>query len=132
MAENPTIPFVDLPAQYANLKDEIRAAVDTVLDTQHFIMGPEVQAFEAEIARLCGARFAVSCASGSDALLLALMVAGIGPGDRVICPTFTFFATAGAIARLGAVPVFADVDPAAYRQTIRQVFRKQRRHVLDD
>lgn len=112
MTENLEVPFLDLPAQYAKIKGEIQAALEDVLQSQRFILGPQVEAFESEMAELCGARFAVSCASGSDALLLALMVAGVRSGDRVVCPTYTFIATAGAIARLGAVPVFTDVSAA--------------------
>ena len=108
------VPSLDLRAQYAAIRDEIRAAVDRVFESQGFVLGPEVEAFEREIAAYCEARFAVGCSSGTDALLLALEAVGVGPGDEVICPAFTFFATASAIARLGARPVFADVDPATY------------------
>jgi len=108
------IPFLDLRAQYATLREEIRAAVDRVFESQAFVLGEEVAAFEHELAAFVEARRAVGCASGSDALLLALQALGVGPGDEVICPSFTFFATAGSIARLGARPVFADIDPATY------------------
>jgi len=106
------IPMADLPAQYATLRAEITEAVEPVLASQGFIGGPEVTALEEAMARLCGTDFAVSCASGSDALLLSLQAAGVGPGDAVLCPALTFFATAGAVARFGARPVFVDVDPA--------------------
>lgn len=106
------IPMVDLAAELAPLRAEIDEAIARVLDGQRFVGGPEVEAFERAIAGLCQSEFAVSCNSGSDALLLALEAAGVGPGDAVLCPAFSFFATAGSIARLGARPVFVDVDPA--------------------
>ena len=105
------VPFLDLGAQYAALRDELRAAVDRVFEQQAFVLGEPVAVFEREMAAFCEARHAVGCASGSDALLLSLHALGVGPGDEVICPSFTFFATAGAVARLGARPVFADIDP---------------------
>jgi len=108
------VPLLDLQAQYEGIRGEIEAALRGVLESQRFILGPEVEALEAEIAAYCGASHAVACASGSDALLLALMAAGVGPGDEVLCPSYTFFATAGSVARLGARPVFADIDPATY------------------
>jgi dTDP-4-amino-4,6-dideoxygalactose transaminase len=108
------VPVLDLRAQYASIRDEVRAAVDRVFESQVFVLGPEVEAFEREIAAYCEARFAVGCGSGSDALLLALQAIGVGPGDDVICPAFTFFATASSVARLGARPVFADIDPATF------------------
>lgn len=107
-------PFLDLKAQYARIREEVRTAVDKVLEDQHFILGPEVEHLESEIAALVGARFAIGCASGSDALLLALMALELGAGDEVITTPFTFGATAGAIARLRARPVFVDIDPATY------------------
>jgi dTDP-4-amino-4,6-dideoxygalactose transaminase len=106
--------MLDLRAQYAAIRDEVRSAVDRVLESQSFVLGPEVEALERELAGYCEARFAIGCGSGSDALLLALQALGVGPGDEVIAPSFTFFATAGSVARLGARPVFADVDPATY------------------
>lgn len=109
-----TVPFLDLRAQYAPLRDEIRAAVDAVFERQAFVLGEEVEALEREVAAFVEARRGVGCASGSDALLLVLHALGVGPGDEVICPSFTFFATAGAVARLGARPVFADIDPGSY------------------
>lgn len=110
----PAVPFLDLRAQHATLRDELRAAVDRVFERQAFVLGEEVEALEREVAALVEARRGVGCASGSDALLLVLHALGVGPGDEVICPSFTFFATAGAVARLGARPVFADIDPASY------------------
>jgi dTDP-4-amino-4,6-dideoxygalactose transaminase len=111
------VALLDLQAQYNSIRDEIRTAVDRVLESQHFIMGPEVQALEKEMARYLRVHHAISCASGSDALLLALMAIDIKPGDLVITSPYTFFATGGAIARLGAEPVFIDIDPLSY--TIR-------------
>ncbi|HLY12560.1 MAG TPA: DegT/DnrJ/EryC1/StrS family aminotransferase [Planctomycetota bacterium] len=104
------VPLLDLQAQYAPLREEIRAAIDRVCDSQYFILGPEVQALEEELARFCGATFAVGVSSGTDALLAALMAAGVGPGDEVVTSAYSFFATAGTVARLGAVPVFVDVE----------------------
>jgi dTDP-4-amino-4,6-dideoxygalactose transaminase len=105
------VPFLDLGAQHDALRGEIRAAVDDVFEQQAFVLGASVAAFEREMSGFCEARRAVGCASGSDALLLSLHALGVGPGDDVICPAFTFFATAGAVARLGARPIFADIDP---------------------
>ncbi len=104
------IPLLDLKAQHAQIREEALAAVVRVIDSQKFIMGEEVQALEKELAAYCRTQFAIGCASGSDALLLALLAADIGYGDRVITTPFTFFATAGAISRIGAIPVFVDVD----------------------
>jgi dTDP-4-amino-4,6-dideoxygalactose transaminase len=114
MSSSPRVPALDLRAQYATIRDEVRAAVDRVFENQAFILGEEVEALERELAAFCEARFAITCGSGSDALLLALMALDVGPGDEVICPAFTFFATAGAVSRLGARPVFVDIDPATY------------------
>ncbi len=114
MSEERAVPLVDLAAQYASIEGEIDQAIAAVLAGQHFILGPEVEAFEREFASTCGRRFAVGCASGSDALLLSLMSLGIQPGDKVLCPAFSFFATAGAIARLGAHPVFVDIEPTSF------------------
>ncbi len=117
----PRFPFLDLKAQYADIKDEIQAAVLKVLDSQHFILGPEVEALEKEVAQYVGSRFAIGCASGSDALLLALMALGVDAGDEIITTPFTFFATGGAIARLKARPVFVDIDPATFNIDVRQI-----------
>ncbi len=109
-----SIPMVDLRAQYASLKDEIDAAVKRVIDNAQFIGGPELEAFEKEMAAFCGAAFAVGVANGTEALQLALLACGIKPGDEVITPPFTFIATAEAITQCGAVPVFCDIDPLTY------------------
>jgi len=108
------IPFVDVAAQRRRLSARIDAAIARVLDHCQFIMGPEVAALEEKLAAFCGARHALGCASGTDALLLALMGKGIGPGDAVICPAFTFCASAEAVALVGATPVFADVEAATF------------------
>ncbi len=114
-------PFLDLKAEYATMKDEVQAAVARVLESQQFIMGPDVGKLEGEVAALVGCRYAVACASGSDALLLVLMALGIDSGDEVIAPPFTFVATAGSIARLKAKPVFVDIDPETYNLDWRQL-----------
>jgi dTDP-4-amino-4,6-dideoxygalactose transaminase len=108
------VPLLDLRAQYAAIRDEVRSAMDRVTESQHFILGPEVDAFEREIALYTGAAHAVGMSSGTDALLAALMAIDVGPGDEVITTPFTFFATAGVIARLGATPVFVDIDPRSF------------------
>ena len=108
------IPLLDLQAQNGPLRDEILAAIARVCDSQRFIMGPEIDAFEGEMSRLLGVEHAIAVSSGTDALLLALMTLGIGPGDEVITPTYSFFATAGAVVRLGARPVLVDIDPSTF------------------
>lgn len=116
MSTNTTIkvPLLDLRAQYDTIRTEVDAAVQGVMESCHFIGGPEVSALEQEVARYSQTSHAVACASGTDAILLALWTLGIGPGDEVICPAYTFFATAGTIANNGATPVFVDVDPKTY------------------
>lgn len=108
------IPILDLKAQYATIKEEINAKVLAVLASQNFILGAEVRGLEEEVAAYTGARFAVGVSSGSDALIISLMALGIGAGDSVVTTPFTFFATAGAIARLGADPVFCDIDERTF------------------
>jgi dTDP-4-amino-4,6-dideoxygalactose transaminase len=108
------IPFIDVAAQRRRLGRSVDDAIARVLGHCQFILGPEVRALEAELAAFCGARHAVTCASGTDALILVLMAEGIGPGDAVICPSFTFTATAEVVALVGATPVFADVEEASF------------------
>lgn len=115
------VPFIDLVAQYQTIRDEVREVVDEVFENQSFILGSEVEQLEEEIAAYCDARYAIGCASGTDALVLALMALGIGPGDEVITSPFTFFATAGAIHRVGAVPKFVDIEPVTYNLDPEQV-----------
>ncbi len=115
------VPFIDLVAQYQTIRDEVKEAVDQVFETQSFVLGEQVEQLEAEIAEYCDARHAIGCASGTDALILSLLGLGIGPGDEVITSPFTFFATAGAIHRIGARPKFVDIDPVTYNLDPQQV-----------
>ena len=108
------IPLIDLKAQYAGIRDEIEAAIHRVLESQTFVMGPEVEAFETEFPAYCQSRFAVGCGSGTDALSLALMTLDLKTGDEVICPAYSFVATASCLVRLGLKPVFADIDPVTH------------------
>jgi len=114
MAPETSMPSFDLKRNYQRIRDEIGNAIESVLESQHFILGPEVERFEEEIAMYLGTPHAIGCASGSDALLLALMALDTGPGDEVITTPYSFFATASCITRLGAKPVFVDVDPKTY------------------
>ena len=108
------VPLLDLKAQYRSIKSEVLSAMEQVCDEQGFVLGPRVVAFEESIARYIGSRYAIGCASGSDALLLSLMAVGVKAGDEVITIPFTFFATAGVISRLGAKPVFVDIQPDTF------------------
>jgi dTDP-4-amino-4,6-dideoxygalactose transaminase len=113
--------MVDLQAQFASIELEIRAAIDSVLASQQFILGPQLAALEAEMAQYNGLRAATGVASGTDALMLGLRACGVGPGDEVIVPTFTFVATAGAVSALGARPVFADIEAETFNLSPRSV-----------
>ena len=115
------IPLLDLKLQHRQIREEVLAEVTRVIDSQKFIMGEDVQKLEQEIAAYSQAKFAVGCASGSDALFLALLAAGIGAGDEVLTTPYTFFATAGAIHRSGAVPVFVDIEPATFNMDMGRV-----------
>ena len=108
------VPLLDLKAQYADIKSDMDQAIHRVLDSARFIGGPEVSGLEEEIARYCGTPHAIGCASGTDALLLALRGLEVGPGDEVVTTAFSFFASAGTIANVGARPVFVDIDPRTY------------------
>ena len=108
------VKLLDLQSQYLPIRNEIRRAIDEVCDAQALILGPHVERFERNLADYCQVKHAIGVSSGTDALLCALMALGIGAGDEVICPSFTFFATAGSIARLGATPVFAEIDARTF------------------
>lgn len=120
----PSVPLLALDRQHSPLRGEIRAAIDRVCDSGRFVLGPDVTALEEELATALDVPHAISCASGSDALLLALMALGVGLGDEVVLPSYTFFATASAVTRLGAVPIFADIDPTTYLIDPEDVRRK--------
>ena len=118
------VKLLDLQAQYLPLRTEIRRAIDEVCDNQALILGPHVEKFERSLAEYCGTRHAIGVSSGTDALLCSLMALGIGQGDEVIVPSFTFFATAGCVARLGATPVFAEIDPRTFNLDPRKLEQK--------
>src|SRR5262245_39478481 len=120
---SPPVPLLDMKRQYEALREEILAAVQRVCDSGRFILGPDCEELEQAIAKYTGARHAIACASGSDALLLALMALDVSHGDEVICPSFTFFATASAVSRLGAKPVFIDLEVENFTQDPRKLRR---------
>jgi dTDP-4-amino-4,6-dideoxygalactose transaminase len=125
--------FLDLGLQFKQIRNEVMQAVTNVLETQRFVLGPEVDHLEAEVSDYLGCRFTVTCASGTDALMLALMAAGVGNGDEVITTPFTFVATASAIVRAGATPVFADIDANSYNvapESIAQVVTSRTRAIV--
>lgn len=127
------VKLLDLTSQYIPIRNEIRRAIDEVCDQQALILGPHVEKFERALAEYCGCRFAVGVSSGTDALLCSLMAMGIKPGDEVIVPAFTFFATAGSVARLGAIPVFADIDPKTFNldpESVRSKLSEKTRAIL--
>jgi dTDP-4-amino-4,6-dideoxygalactose transaminase len=122
--ETPVVPFLNLRAQYASLREEIHAAIDGVLESQQFVLGRHAEALERDLAAYCDAKHAVSLANGTDALTIALAACGIGPGDDVIVPAFTFVATATAVVRIGARPIFADIDPATFNLDPEEIERR--------
>src|SRR5690242_2346052 len=118
------VPLFDIKAQHAAIGSELEAAFQRVLRSGQFILGPEVQKFEIAVAEYTRVRHAIGTSSGTDAILLALMALGIGPGDEVLCPSFTFFATAGCVARLGATPVFVDCCPVCFNLDVADASAK--------
>src|ERR1041384_2055789 len=121
---NMKVKLLDLQAQYLPIRREIRQTIDALCDAQQFILGPPVEQFEKNLANYCQTKHAIGVSSGTDALICALMAIGIKPRDEVICPSFTFFATAGSIARLGAKPVFVDIEPQSFNIDPSQIKKK--------
>lgn len=119
-----TIPLLDLKQQYAAIREEVQSALADVFESQKFILGPHLQALESEIAGYVGTRFAIGVGSGTDALFLTLHAFGIGPGDEVIVPAFSFFATAECVSLLGATPVFADIQPVTFTLDLQDVAKR--------
>jgi dTDP-4-amino-4,6-dideoxygalactose transaminase len=126
------VPLLDLSEQYRTLAEPIRQRIDKVLSSQRFILGPEVEAFEQAICRFTGAPYAIGVSSGTDALLVILMAMGIGPGDAVITTAYSFFATAGCVARVGATPLFVDIDPATCNLSPAALERYIEKHCQTD
>lgn len=127
------VKLLDLVAQYQPLREEIRKAIDEVCDTQSLVLGPTVERFEKQLAEYCQTKHAIGVSSGTDAILCALMALNIGPGDEVIVPSFTFFATAGCVSRLGATPVFVDIDPKTHNvepDLVRRAITKKTKAIL--
>jgi len=127
-AKREPVRLLDLRLQHAPIRDEVMAAVARVIDSQMFILGEEVERLEEAIAGYCATRFGIGCASGSDALILALAAVGVGPGDAVLTTPFSFFATAGSIVHVGATPVFCDIDAATFNLDVNQVEDAARKH----
>src|SRR6201997_4352915 len=128
-----TIPLFDTSTPMLPLRDELRAAIERVLESGRFILGPEVEAFEREFAAYCGAAHGVGVANGTDAITIALRAMGVGPGDEVVVPSFTFYASAEAIPPTGARPVFCDIDPQTYcvtADTVRPALSPRTKAVL--
>ena len=127
------VKLLDLVRQYGGIRDEIAAAINEVLDSQYFILGPKVERFEEAVAAYCGAGHGIGTASGTDAILLALMALEIGPGDEVITTPYTFFSTVSSITRLGATPVMVDIDPATFNispERIEEAVTERTRAIL--
>jgi dTDP-4-amino-4,6-dideoxygalactose transaminase len=118
------VPLLDLTVQNLALEQELKSAFERILRSGHYILGPDVSEFEMEVASLVGVKHAIGVSSGTDAILVALMALDIAPGDEVLCPAFTFFATAGCVARLGAKPVFVDADPVTFNLEVADASRK--------
>ena len=116
-----SVPLLDLTAQYRTIREECREAIDAVCDAQALVLGDVTKRFEERLADYCGTKHAIGVSSGTDALIAAMMAIDIGPGDEVIVPAFTFFATAGSVSRLGATPVFVDIDPRTFNLNVEQV-----------
>src|SRR6476469_7551634 len=127
------VALFDTASTLAPLREQLRAAIDGVLDSERFILGPEVAAFERELAAYCGAAYGVGVGNGTDAITIALRAMGVGPGDEVVVPSFTFYASAEAIPPTGAAPVFCDIDPETYcvtADTVRAALTPRTRAVI--